>query len=190
MKDLVEIRWHSRGGQGAKTGALVLAEAAMDEGKYIQGFAEYGPERMGAPMKAYDRISTSPITVHYGITNPNVVVILDTTLIGRVDVAEGLAEDGVIVVNTPESPASMRSLLGIEGRSIFTIDASKIARDNIGRDIPNTPVIGALLKATNMMDIDGVIKSIRKKLGSKLRPEIVEGNVKAIKQAYEEVKCE
>jgi pyruvate ferredoxin oxidoreductase gamma subunit len=190
MKDLVEIRWHSRGGQGAKTGALVLAEAAMDEGKYIQGFAEYGPERMGAPMKAYNRVSSSPITVHYGITNPDVVVILDTTLIDRVNVTEGLAEDGVIVVNTPESAADMRSLLGVEGRSIFTIDASKISRDNIGRDIPNTPMIGALLKVTNMMDIDGVIKSIRKKLGSKLRPEIVEGNVKAIKQAYEEVKGE
>jgi pyruvate ferredoxin oxidoreductase gamma subunit len=190
MKDLVELRWHSRGGQGAKTGALVLAEAAMDEGKYVQGFAEYGPERMGAPMKAYNRISNAPITVHYGIYNPNVVAILDTTLIDKVDVAEGLSEDGVIIVNTPESPADVRSLLGIEGRSIFTVDASKIARANIGRDIPNTPMIGAILKATQMMDVDGVIKGIKKKLGAKLKPEIVEGNVKAIKQAYEEVNGE
>lgn len=190
MKDLVEIRWHSRGGQGAKTGALVLAEAAMAEGKYIQGFADYGPERMGAPMKAYNRISSSPITVHYGITNPDVVAILDTTLIGKVDMTEGLAEDGVIVVNTSESPASIRSMLGIEGRKIFTIDASKIARDNIGRDIPNTPIIGAILKATAIIDIDGVARSIRKKLGAKLKPEIVEGNIKAIKQAYEEVQAE
>jgi pyruvate ferredoxin oxidoreductase gamma subunit len=190
MNDPVEIRWHSRGGQGAKTGALVLAEAAMDEGKYIQGFAEYGPERMGAPMKAYNRISSSPITVHYGITNPNVVAILDTTLIDKVDVTEGLSEDGMVVINTSESPAKMRSLLRIQGRSIFTVDASKIARDNIGRDIPNTPMLGALLKVTNIMDVEGVIKGIRKKLGSKLRPEIVEGNVKAIKQAYEEVKSE
>lgn len=190
MRDLIEIRWHSRGGQGAKTGALVLAEAAMDEGKYIQGFAEYGPERMGAPMKAYNRISSSPITVHCGITNPNVVTVLDTTLIGRVDVTEGLSEDGIVVVNSPESPADMRSLLGIQERSVFTVDASKIARDNIGRDIPNTPMIGAILKATNMMDVEGVAKSIRKKLGSKLKPEIVEGNVRAIKQAYEEVKGE
>lgn len=190
MKDLVEIRWHSRGGQGAKTGALVLAEAAMDEGKYIQGFAEYGPERMGAPMKAYNRISSSPITVHYGITNPDAVVLLDTTLLEKVDITEGLAEDGVIVVNTSESPAKVRELLGIEGRKIFTIDASKISRDNIGRDIPNTPMIGALLKVTSIMDVDGVIKSIRKKLGSKLKPEVVEGNVRAIKQAYEEVKGE
>ncbi len=190
MKDLIEIRWHSRGGQGAKTGALVLAEAAMDEGKYIQGFAEYGPERMGAPMKAYNRISSSPITVHCGITNPNVITLLDTTLIDKVDITEGLSEDCVIVVNTPESPADMRAILGIEGRSIFTIDASKIARDNIGRDIPNTPMIGALLKATQMMSLDGVIKGIQKKLGAKLKPEIVEGNIKAIRIAYEEVKGE
>ena len=114
VKGPIEIRWHSRGGQGAKTGALVLAEAAMDEGKYIQGFAEYGPERMGAPMKAYNRISDTPITVHYGITNPNVVTILDTTLIDKVDVAEGLSDDGVVIVNTPESPAAIRELLGIE----------------------------------------------------------------------------
>jgi len=190
MKDLVEIRWHSRGGQGAKTGALVLAEAAMDEGKYMQGFAEYGPERMGAPMKAYNRISSSPITVHYGITNPDVVAILDTTLIGKVDMTEGLSEDGVIIVNTSESPASVRSMLGVEGGKIFTIDASKIARDNIGRDIPNTPIIGAILKATAIIDIDGVVKSIKKKLGAKLKPEIVEGNIRAIKQAYEEVQAE
>ncbi len=190
MRDPVEIRWHSRGGQGAKTGALVLAEAAMDEGKYIQGFAEYGPERMGAPMKAYNRVSSAPITVHYGITNPNVVAVLDTTLIGKVDIAEGLTEDGVVVINTPESPAKMRAILGLEGRAIFTVDASKIARDNIGRDIPNTPMIGAILKATGMMTVDGVSKSIRKKLGAKLKPEIVEGNVKAIEQAYEEVKGE
>ena len=163
MKDLIELRWHSRGGQGAKTGALVLAEAAMGEGKYIQGFAEYGPERMGAPMKAYNRISEAPITVHYGISNPNVITILDTTLIGKVDVTEGLSEDCVIVVNTSKSPADMRKMLGIEGRSIFTIDASKIARDNIGRDIPNTPMIGAILKATHIMDVEGVIKGIRKK---------------------------
>jgi pyruvate ferredoxin oxidoreductase gamma subunit len=190
MNDLVEIRWHSRGGQGAKTGALVLAEAAMDEGKYIQGFAEYGPERMGAPMKAYNRISNSPITVHYGITNPNIVTILDTTLIGKVDVTEGLTEDGIIIVNTSESPASIRKFLGIEGRKIFTLDASKISRENIGRDIPNTPMIGAILKATQMMDLDGVIKGIKKKLGAKLKPEVVEGNIKAIKQAYEEVQGE
>jgi pyruvate ferredoxin oxidoreductase gamma subunit len=190
MKDPIEIRWHSRGGQGAKTGALVLAEAAMDEGKHIQGFAEYGPERMGAPMKAYNRISSSPITVHYGITNPNVIIILDTTLIGRADITQGLSEDGVIIVNTAESAADMRSKLGVEGQSIFTIDASRIARDNIGRDIPNTPMLGALLRVTNMMDVDGVIKGIRKKLGSKFRSEIVEGNVKAIKQAYEEVRGE
>ena len=190
MKDPIEIRWHSRGGQGAKTGALVLAEAAMDEGKYIQGFAEYGPERMGAPMKAYNRISSSPITVHYGITNPNVVAILDTTLIGKVDITEGLSEDAVIVVNTSESPVNIRTMLGLAGRKIFTVDASRISRDNIGRDIPNTPMIGALLKVTDMMDINGVIKSIRKKLGSKLKPEVVEGNVKAIEQAYEEVKGE
>jgi len=190
MKDLIEIRWHSRGGQGAKTGALVLAEAALDEGKYVQGFAEYGPERMGAPMKAFNRIGSSPITVHYGVTNPDVVVILDRTLIGKVNVTEGLAEDGIIIVNTSESPAEMRSLLGVKGRRIYTIDASKISRDNIGGDIPNTPMIGAILKVTDMMDIDGVVKGVHKKMGSKFKPEVVEGNVKAIKQAYEEVKGE
>jgi len=187
MTAVTEVRWHARGGQGAKTASLLLAEAAAMEGKFSQGFPDYGPERMGAPMRGFNRISEKPIKVHCAIYSPQIVVILDDTLIGTVDVAGGVPEDGVIVVNTVRSPAEIREKLGIEGRSIWTVDATGIAIDEIGRPIPNAPMLGALIRVTDLLELETVIGQIEKKFSHGFRPEVLEGNVRAIKRAHEEV---
>lgn len=193
MESLLEIRWHGRGGQGAKTAALLLAESASDAGKFIQAFPEYGPERMGAPVQAFTRIADEPITMHCHVTNPKIVVILDPSLIGgSVDVTAGVPEDGIYVINTAATPQEMRAKLGIKTGKVFTVDANQIAMDTIGRPIPNTPMLGALIKVTGMLDIDTLLEDTKNKLSKKFagRPEVVEGNINAIKKAYQEVKGE
>ena len=192
MKDFVEIRWHGRGGQGAKTAALLFGDAAMSLGKYIQAFPEYGPERMGAPVTSFNRISEKPIRLYYGISEPDIVLVLDPSLIGNVDPAAGLKEDGLIIVNTPETPATIRTLLKLKGRKVFTVDASKISVETIGKDIPNTPLLGALIKASNILDFDHFAKDLEKKLSKKFasKPEVIEGNLNAVKRAFAEVKGE
>jgi pyruvate ferredoxin oxidoreductase gamma subunit len=191
MKDLVEIRWHGRGGQGAKTAALLLADAALASGKYVQAFPEYGPERMGAPVASFNRIAGKPILLHSGVTSPHVVIVLDPTLVDSVDVTEGVPSDGIIIVNTEKTPADIKKALGITGSiKVFTVDASKISTETIGRDIPNTPMLGALVKATGMLDFKEMLDDTRKKLEKKFRskPEVIEGNIKAIERAYNEVR--
>lgn len=192
VAELLEIRWHGRGGQGAKTGALLLGETIVSTGKFMQAFPDYGPERMGAPMKAYNRISDQPITVHCGVTNPQVVVVLDPTLLGKVDVTQGLPEDGVLIVNTPKSPAEIRKVLNLNGRKVYTIDANKVSTETLGRAIPNTPILGALAKVTGIVDRQTLLEDTRHKLEKKFKnkPEIIDGNVKAVSRAFEEVKSE
>lgn len=192
MDNSVEIRWHGRGGQGAKTAALLFGEAALSLGKFIQAFPEYGPERMGAPVAAFNRLSDKPITLHCSITNPRIVVVLDPTLMSAVDVTHGLPDDGMLIVNTSLEPKDIRDQIGLEGRKVFTVDASKISKEEIGREIPNTPMLGALVKVSNLLDYDEVIKDTEKKLKKKFasKPEVVKGNVEAIKRAYREVKGE
>jgi pyruvate ferredoxin oxidoreductase gamma subunit len=190
MTDMIEVRWHGRGGQGAKTASQLLADAALDEDMYIQAFSEYGPERMGAPMQSFTRISKEPITIHCHVTNPEVVVVLDTTLLKTVDVAGGLSEDGTLLVNTGKSPAEVRKELSLKGFKIYTVDATRIALDCLGRPIPNTPMTGALIRVTSLIKVENLIKGLKKKFSKKFKPEIVEGNIKAVKQAYEEVKGE
>lgn len=192
MDSTVEIRWHGRGGQGAKTAALLFGEAAMSLGNFIQAFPEYGPERMGAPVASFNRISSSPITLHCSITHPNIVIVLDPSLMGKVDVTQGLPQDGFLIVNTTQSPAEVREQLGLKGVKIFTVDASGISRATIGREIPNTPMMGALVKATGLLDFDHMLRDTEDKLKKKFasKPEIVKGNVEAIKRAYSEVKGE
>jgi len=187
---LTEIRWHGRGGQGAKTAATLVAEVALQEGKYSQGFPEYGPERMGAPIRGYTRISDAPIRLHCPITAPDVVVILDPTLIGVEDLADGLKPDGAIIVNTPESPAAIRAKLGIRHGKVYTVDATHIAIEEIGRPIPNTPMIGALIRVSGFMTLETVFHDIEKKFLKKLGQRVVEGNIRAIKRAHEEVQSE
>ncbi len=191
MKDLLEIRWHGRGGQGAKTAALLLADAALASGKYIQAFPEYGPERMGAPVASFNRIASGPIYLHSGVSNPKVVVVLDPTLVDSVDITEGVPQDGTIIINTEKSPADIKQALGITGSiKVYTIDASTISKETIGRDIPNTPMLGALIKATGMLDFKEMIEDTKKKLEKKFKtkPEVVAGNLKAIERAYNEVR--
>lgn len=187
---LTEIRWHGRGGQGAKTAATLVAEVALNEGKYSQGFPEYGPERMGAPIRGYTRISEEPIRLHCPIAHPDVVVVLDATLLVTQNVAEGIEEDGAIIVNSPESPAAIRERLGIDHGRIYTVNATQIAIEEIGRPIPNTPMIGALIKVGGFLQLETVYKDIEKKFLKKLGERGVQGNINAVKRAYEEVQSE
>ena len=192
MKELVEIRWHGRGGQGAKTASLLFADAALAQGKYIQAFPEYGPERMGAPVASFNRLSSKPIFLHSGVTNPDIVAVLDPTLMESIDVTEGLPPDGILVINTNQSPQDIREGCSIKkaGLRIFTVDASKISTETIGRDIPNTPMLGALIKATGILDFKLMFEDTKHKLEKKFKskPEVIEGNLKAIERSYNEVK--
>ena len=191
MKDLIEIRWHGRGGQGAKTAALLFGDAALTSGKYIQAFPEYGPERMGAPVASFNRISSKPISIHSGVTNPDIVIVLDPTLMESIDVTEGMSDGSVLIVNTDKSPQDARA--GCKAKAsikIFTVDASKISKETIGRDIPNTPMLGALIKATGILNFKEMLEDTKHKLEKKFKskPEVIEGNIKAIERAYSEVK--
>lgn len=189
-KEMFEILWHGRGGQGAKTAATMVAHAAMDEGRYSQGFPEYGPERMGAPIKGYTRISKSPITVHCGITRPDVVVVLDSSLLEAIDVTRGTDKDALFILNSKLAPAQAREQLKLEGGKIYTVDATGIAIDEIGRPIPNVPVIGALVKATGLCSLESCKRDIKKKFEAKFGSEIVEGNIRALERAHNEAKTE
>lgn len=190
MKKYFEIRWHGRGGQGAKTAALLFGEAAMEIGKYIQAFPEYGPERTGAPVQAFNRLSDTPIRIHSPVKNPDVVVVLDASLLNVVDVTTGMKDGGYVIVNTTESPEEIKKKLKNDKLKVATVDATKIALDCIGKNVPNTPLLGAMIKATKILDIDKTLQIIEKKLKEKFREreDAVKGNIKSIKKAYEEVK--
>lgn len=190
MKDLIEIRWHGRGGQGAKTASLLLADAAFNTGKYIQGFPEYGPERMGAPITAYNRISTNPIRVHSNIYEPDYVVVVDDTLLSSVDVTSGLKEEGAILINTTKTIDEIKPLLkGYKG-NVYTIDARKISEEALGKYFPNTPMLAAIVKVTEIMSDDEFIKDMQGSFKHKFakKPEVIEGNMKAVEIALKEVK--
>ena len=189
MKDIVEIRWHGRGGQGAKTASLLLADAAFNTGKYVQGFPEYGPERMGAPITAYNRISAERSTVHSNIYEPDYVVVVDETLLSAVDVTAGLKKEGAIVINSSKSPAELRPLLkGYEGK-VCTIDAGKISEEELGKNFPNTPMLAAIVKVSGVIGLEEFIHdmegSFRHKFASK--PQVIEGNMRALTRSLEEV---
>lgn len=190
MGQMLEIRWHARGGQGAKTASILFAEAAIEEGKYAQGFPDYGPERMGAPMRAFNRISDQPILIHSAIYHPKFVVVLDPTLLDAVDVTEGVPEDGVIVVNTPMTPAEIREKLRLAGRKVYTLNATQIALDEFGRPIPNTVMVGALISLTGVLDVETFKAGFQEKFRKKLATKILEGNMRAIDRAIKEVKGE
>ena len=190
MKDMIEIRWHGRGGQGAKTASLLLADAAFNTGKYIQGFPEYGPERMGAPITAYNRISTNPITIHTNIYEPDYVVVVDDTLLESVDVTSGLKEDGAIVINTTKSADYLRNVLkGYKGE-IYTIDAKKISEEALGRYFPNTPMLAAIVKVSKVMSDEDLLEDMKGSFKHKFakKPEVIDGNMKALELALKEVK--
>jgi pyruvate ferredoxin oxidoreductase gamma subunit len=190
MGKTVEIRWHGRGGQGAKTASLLLAEAAFNTGKYIQGFPEYGPERMGAPITAYNRIADTKIRIHSNIYEPDYVVVVDESLIRDVDVAAGLKKEGAILVNSQREPAEIKKQLkGFEGK-VYTVDAMTISVDTLGTYFPNTPMLGAIIKVSGIMKEDEFISSMEESFKHKFasKPEVIDGNMKAIKRALQEVK--
>lgn len=188
MEEYTEVRWHGRAQQGIVTAAKVFAEAALAGGNNVQAFPDYGPERMGAPVAAYNRISKGALTVHCAVENPEVVAVVDATLIGSVDVLEGVPESGIIVVNTHLSSKEIKKKLDTGKRELYTVDATKIALETIGRPFPNTPMMGALAKATGLVTLDDLFEETKKSMGKKLSKEILEGNLNAIKKGYEEVK--
>ena len=187
---LTEIRWHARGGQGAVTAAKMVAELALGQGKHFQAFPEYGPERSGAPIVAFTRVSDDPIQLYCGIEHPGIVVVLDESLLGAIDVTHGAPADAVVLVNTELSPAELRKKSGLKGGRLFTIAATRIAAETIRRPIPNTPMVGALTRITGLFPIDKVLEFLRYDFGKKFPPKVVEGNLSAITRAYEEVKSE
>jgi len=190
VSNMVEIRWHGRGGQGAKTASLLLADAAFSTGKYVQGFPEYGPERMGAPITAYNRISDERCMIHSNIYEPDYVVVVDSTLLTAVEVTGGLKKEGAIVINSNKSPEELRPLLeGYEGR-VYTIDAGKISEEELGRNFPNTPMLGAVVKVSGVIPEDTFIKDMEDSMKHKFatKPKVIEGNMRALKRSMQEVK--
>jgi pyruvate ferredoxin oxidoreductase gamma subunit len=187
MSRLTEIRWHGRGGQGVVTAGKLLAETALGTGQYFQAFPDYGPERMGAPIRAFTRLSPEPITVHSQVDRPNVVLVLDPTLLGQVPVTEGLQEDGTVVINTAMAPSEVREITGFRTGKVFTVDASHIAIEELGREITNTPMLGALAQATGLFERKALIEQVRAWFGKKLSPEAIEANVRALERASREI---
>ena len=183
----IEIRWHGRGGQGAKTAALLLADVCFKTGAYVQGFPEYGPERMGAPITAFNRISDKEIRVHSNIYNPDLVVVVDETLLSSVDVTAGLKPDGAIVINTDKSPEDVKSLLNGYSGSVYTIDARSISVEALGKYFPNSPMLAAAVAVSNVMDKESFIKEMRASYEHKFakKPEVIEGNMKALTLTFE-----
>ena len=190
MSKITEIRWHGRGGQGAKTACLLLADVAFEAGKYVQGFPEYGPERMGAPITAFNRISDERCTVHSNIYTPDYVVVVDETLLESVNVTAGLKEDGAIVINSTKDPESLKPLLnGYKGR-VCTIDARTVSERNLGKYFPNTPMLAAIVKVSGVLEEDQFIADMEDSFKHKFatKPQVVEGNMNCLKESMKEVR--
>lgn len=188
MKDTVEIRWHGRGGQGAKTAALLLADVAFKTGKYVQGFPEYGPERMGAPITAYNRISSSPITVHSNIYEPDYVVVVDESLLESIDVTKGLKEGGAVIINSERTKEELAPYLhGYKG-AVYTVNAKQISLKALGKNYPNSPMLAAAVAVSNVMDRNEFLKEMKTSFQHKFakKPEVIEGNMRALKMAFDE----
>ena len=189
MNKPIEIRWHGRGGQGAKTACLLLADAAFSSGKYVQGFPEYGPERMGAPITAYNRISDERCTVHSNIYNPDFVVVVDETLLESVDVTAGLVKEGAIIINTEKSPGEVRPLLGGYAGKVCTIDARRISEETLGRNFPNTPMLAAAVKVSGVVEPERFVSDMKASFQHKFatKPQVIEGNMNALTKSMQEV---
>ncbi len=187
MKNIIELRIHGRGGQGAKTAAQFIVESAITDGKQIQAFPEYGPERTGAPMKTYARISDDIIKTHEPVTEPDIVMVIDPTLLDVVDVAEGMNENGILIVNTTESPDSIKKKTNCQGK-VYTVDATGISIDLLGRNMPNTPILGALANVCEDVKLSVLTESVRNKFLNKIGEEKTNANIEAMKRAHDELK--
>ena len=190
LNEAVEIRWHGRGGQGAKTACLLLADVAFSSGKHVQGFPEYGPERMGAPITAYNRITDEHCKVHSNIYTPDYVVVVDETLLKSVDVTSGLKESGALIINSRKSPEEIRKLTGGYKGKICVVDAEKISMETLGKNFPNTPMLAAVVKVSNVIDSERFIKDMKESFQHKFahKENLIEGHMKALTKAMEEVK--
>jgi len=187
LKTMVEFRWHGRGGQGAWTASELLARTALDEGKYIQSFPEFGPERMGAPVTAFTRISTEPIRLHCAIYDPDVVIVLDNTLLKSVPVTAGINRDeDSLIINSSLEPADLKEALHVTKGKVWTVPATEIALRILGAPITNTALLGVVAKATNIVTMEGIEKTLK----GRFRPDLAEKNLAVIKQAYQEAKVE
>ncbi len=189
MESYIEVRWHGRAQQGVVTAAKVLGEACLRSGKFVQAFPEFGPERMGAPVRAYNRISENPIRLHCQVTEPRYVLIADPTLISVVGVTDGTPDNAVFIVNTHRGPAELRTELGLDGSAakVYTLDAAKISLETIGRVMPNTPMLGALAKVTEFIGLDALVDNFRENYSKKFSSKVVEGNIEAMKRGFGEV---
>ena len=186
MKKILEVRWHGRGGQGAWTASELLARTAIYEGKYIQSFPEFGPERMGAPVTAFTRISTEPIKIHCAVYEPDVVAVLDPTLLRTVPVTSGIGEEGIIIINSKDDPAEVRKTLKTEKGKVWTIPATEIAIKILRLPITSTAMLGAVARATGIINLESVEKTVKERF----RRDIAERNFAVIKEAYQEAKSE
>lgn len=189
MADTVEIRWHGRGGQGTVTAAKVLADACLSGGRYVQAFPEYGPERAGAPLRAYNRVSSKELRMHCPVLRPQIVSVVDATLIDSINVTEGATKNAIFVVNSSKDPKEIRARLNAEPeQKVFTIDATKIAMECIGRGLPNASMLGAVCKVAGLVPLEHLLEDVRKNFGKKFSQKIIDGNIEATRRGYEEVR--
>jgi len=189
MAETVEIRWHGRGGQGTVTAAKVLADTCLSGGRYVQAFPEYGPERAGAPLRAYNRISSKKLRMHCPVLEPDIVAVADATLLDSINTAEGAKNNTIFIVNTSKDPKEIKEKLkASQNQKVFSLDATKIAIECFGRAMPNAPMLGAICKITGLITLEHLLEDVKKSFGKKFSQKIIDGNLEATKRGYEEVK--
>jgi pyruvate ferredoxin oxidoreductase gamma subunit len=189
MSGLLEIRWHGRGGQGTVTAAKVFADACLSGGRHVQAFPEYGPERSGAPLRAYNRVSQKELRMHCPVLNPNIVAVVDATLLDGIDVTDGTPDDAIFIINSSKDPKELREKLKAKPtQKVFTVDASKIAIDCFGRPMPNSPMVGSLAKISGIVSLDAILDDVKKSFGKKFSQKVIDGNLEAVKRGYAEAK--
>jgi pyruvate ferredoxin oxidoreductase gamma subunit len=189
MSESVEIRWHGRGGLGTVTAAKVLADACMSGGRHVQAFPEYGPERAGAPIRAYNRVSDKELRMHCPVVHPKVVAVVDASLLDAIDVTDGATDDAVFIINTTKDPKEVRAKLKAKpSQKVFAVDATKIAIESFGRPLPNSSMLGALNKAINIVTMETLLDDVKGSFGKKFAQKIIDGNLEAVKRGYGEVR--
>lgn len=188
MEQNMEIRWHGRGGQGTVTAAKVFADACLSGGRFVQAFPEYGPERAGAPLRAFTRIGDRELRLHCPVTEPNIVVVVDATLLDSINITDGAPDNAAFIINSAKDPKELRSKLKAKpGQKVFTVDATKIAVETIGRPMPNAPLIGTVTKVSGLISIESALEDVKKSFGKKFSQKIIDGNIEATRRGYEEV---
>lgn len=185
VENIYQIRIHSRGGQGAKTAGIVIAEAYIEQGKFAQAFAEYGPERSGAPMKTFVRLSDKEIRLHGDVENPDMVVVMDPSLLASIDVAEGIEKDGILLINTPKSKEEIASEIKNKNCKIYVVDATGVAKELFGKNLPNTVIIGSIAKLIPSISYKDAINKMKEKFGAKLSQDIINKNIEALERGYD-----